>query len=105
MQETKQKNELVIYNTNNPKLFTVVHSRDGRTLSAEQFEIIVTVCKGGPFLAFFNEPDDDQIYRIRGPFRCLGTYHAIDRTGIQIKQSDETIQELKATIQHIKEVF
>jgi hypothetical protein len=105
MPEKTQKNELVIYNTNNPKLFTVVHSRDGRTLSAEQFEIIVTVCKGGPFLAFFNQPDSGEIYRIRGPFRSLSTYHAIDRTGIQINQSDKTIQELKATIQHIKEVF
>jgi hypothetical protein len=102
---TEQKNEFVVYNTHNPKLFTVLHIRDGQTLTAEQFEIIEKVCRNGPFLGFFNQPDDGQIYRIRGPYNGLKQFFIIDRTGMQIHQADQTVNELKAKIAEMKESF
>lgn len=101
-----KKIELVVYNSNNPDLFTVLHC-DGCSLNLEQFEIIQTACKDGPYLAFFNDDEHvSQIYRLRGPYQGYEKFHILDRTGLVIDDDQANIMaDILTKISEIKENF
>jgi hypothetical protein len=100
-----KKLELVVYNSNNPDLFTVLHS-DGCSLNLEQFEIIETACKGGPYLAFFNGQDLAHIYRLRGPYQGYVKFYILDRTGLVVDDDQANIMDnIFTRIAEIKDNF
>lgn len=71
---------LIVYNANQPQLFSVVDC-EGYTLTPEQYERIGHDCGLGPYFAFF-ETYHDHIYRLRGPYMGKSFFYIIDQTGL-----------------------
>lgn len=105
--KTKRTFELVVYNANDASLFTVTHC-EGCILSKEQFLVIETVCRKGPYFAFFHENlgGPSHVYRLRGPYQGLDPFYVIDSTGLAMDDTQKQIIELlKRRVQDIKENF
>jgi hypothetical protein len=107
----RSKKEFVVYNSNDPSLFTMFEV-DGYTFDADHYGIIEAACKRGPFLAFFVDYPFFT-FRIRGPFAGFNVgdcdpetpdYWCIDCTGIPYDTTRKNIVEtIKAKIREIQQ--
>jgi hypothetical protein len=110
----EEKKPFVVYNTNDPSLFTTFELNNGYTIDADHFSIIESVCKSGPYLGFFIDYPF-HTFRIRGVFRGfevvdrdpeIPRFWCIDCTGIPYSSKQKLIVEtIKAKIREIQENF
>lgn len=110
----KENREFVVYNTNNPELFTVFDMPD-LIIDVTHHEIIETVCGAGPYLAFFLE-HPDFTFRIRGPFKgimlskdadiAISEHWTIDAIALPFeKELKDNAEKIKTEIVAIKENY